>query len=96
MSSPSESGSGKDEVVYFVAVRTSKPQNGIEIQAAMKALNEAGLLAQPPLPDAHYAVAWYRPYEEITANDNGHLRALGLDFDDANRIATVAWENTDA
>lgn len=80
-----------EEIVYFVAVRTSKPQDGIEVQAAMKALNEAGLLAQPPLPDAHYAVAWAKQCSEMTANDNGYLRELGLDFDDANAIATVAW-----
>jgi hypothetical protein len=78
-----------EEVVYFVAVRTAKPQGGAEIPAAMKALNESGLLAQPPLPVSHYAVAWYRPYSEMTANDFQHLRALGLSFEDANRIATA-------
>jgi hypothetical protein len=78
------------EVVYFVAVRTTSPAAGSEVASAMKALNEAGLLAQPPLADADYAVAWYRPYAELTAEDHHHLRALGLGFDEANQIATVA------
>lgn len=91
MTSPVEGGDTmSEEVVYFVAVRTAKPQDGREIAASMEALNEAGLLAQPPLPDAHFAVAWYRLYAELTAEDHHHLQALGLAFDEANRIITVA------
>jgi len=82
----------ESEIVYFVAVRTANPQGGVEIPAVMRALNETGLIAQPPLPDAHYAIAWYRRIEDLTANDHECLRALGLGFDDANAIATVAWK----
>lgn len=80
-----------EEVVYFIAIRTAAPpEGGGEIRDAMKALDDAGLLAKPPLLGTHYAVAWFRPYEEMTSNDNGYLRELGLDFDSANRIVTVA------
>ena len=80
-----------EEVVYFIAIRTAaRPRGGGEIRDAMKALDDAGLLAKPPLPDRHYAVAWSRPYRDLSANDNGYLRELGLDFDSANRIVTVA------
>jgi len=94
---PTEQVEANEEVVYFIAIRTAaRPHGGGEVRDAMKALDDAGVLAKPPMPDSHYAVAWSRPYREITANDHDHLRALGLDFDSANRIATVAWENRDA
>jgi hypothetical protein len=79
-----------EEVVYFVAIRTAAPRAGAEVRDVMEALDNAGLLTKPPMPGTHYAVAWSRPYKELTANDNGYLRELGLDFDSANAIVTVA------
>jgi hypothetical protein len=76
--------------VYFVAVRTTSDRGGAEIQHALSALKDAGLLPDPPADGHPHAVAWFRPYEEMTANDHHALRQLGLEFDDANRIATVA------
>lgn len=78
-----------EEVVYFVAVRTTAERGGVEIQDALTAINVAGFLPQPPPAEHSHGVAWFRPYEEMTANDHHALRHLGLDFDNANRIATV-------
>ena len=79
-------------VVYFVAVRTETPENGREVGIAMKALKDQGLLADPPLPDNHRAVAWCKGYAEMGTADNAALRTLGLDWNGANQIATIASE----
>lgn len=83
------------EVVYFVAIRTTTERGGAEVQEVLKRLNEEGLLPKEPResPDP-VAVAWVKPYSELTANHNGYLQELGLeDFGQRNEIATVAWEN---
>lgn len=83
------------EVVYFVAIRATARKGGNEISEAMKALSDAGLLPEPgEATGEHHAVAWYRPYADLAALDHDRLRALGLGFDDANRIVTVAWEQS--
>jgi hypothetical protein len=79
-----------EEVVYFVAVRTTAKDRGESIQKAMKALDLEGLLPEQPEPDTYpYAAAWYRPYAELNSRDHDALQRLGLDFHNANGIVTV-------
>lgn len=73
-----------DSVVYLVAVRTSEPRSGEEVQAAMAALNEAGLLPRPPFPSSNFAVAWHTTPEALSSAD---LETVGLDPESARKVS---------
>ena len=79
------------EAVYIVAVRTKLDPSGKVHHDTMEALTKVLDLALPGETVARGATV--TPYSDLTANHNGYLREFGFDFDTANQILTVAWEN---
>lgn len=86
-----------EEVIYFVAVRTTAARKGAEVQEALDRLAADGLLARAGTaedPDPAQVVAWVVAYADLLGSPtHTALQALGLDnFDHRNLLATVATE----
>lgn len=68
-----------EEVVYFVAIRTTTDRGGAEIREALKRVADEGLLPETPQPKPNPTIiAWYktRPFDH---GDDVALEKLGLD-----------------